>query len=306
MKNLIVPALGALAVALLIAAPAAQANSKYADVRVLTNDGLVLAEHRQYTDDVRIRTSTDADCFGPSNPSSGDSYRRKDPSVLGALIDSSRVDGDLKPLLITDGFVDEGFGFGVCDIGGIETVGFSYWYAAVNGVGATTGPDLIPVSNGDRNTWYLTTGNEPGFPSELLLRAPDLVEPNQPFEVKVTRVRADGSREPAEGVSVLGGTGGTTGPDGTVVLSVPEGVTNLGTEGESVDIPSASEFVCAAGPNQACPERGYGERIYGSRGPDEIRATRGEDFIVCGRGDDIVRAVEQGDFVGNDCEKVRR
>ena len=55
------------------------------------------------------------------------------------------MDDDLKPLMITDGFVDDGFGFGVCDIGGLETEGFSYWYSAVNGVSSSTGPDLIPV-----------------------------------------------------------------------------------------------------------------------------------------------------------------
>ncbi len=104
-------------------------GSKWADIRVVTHTGETLADHRQYTEWVKVKTSVDADCFGPSNPSTGDTYKVKEPTVLGTLIDASKIDDDLKPLMITDGFVDDGFGFGVCDIGGLETEGFSYWYS---------------------------------------------------------------------------------------------------------------------------------------------------------------------------------
>ena len=129
MRKLVAPAIGAIATVVLLAAPAADAKgSKWTDIRVVSNTGETLADHRQYTEEVKVKTSVEADCFGPSNPSTGDTYRVKDPNALGALIDASKKDTDLKPLKVTDGFVDDGFGFGVCDIGGLETEGFAYWY----------------------------------------------------------------------------------------------------------------------------------------------------------------------------------
>lgn len=305
MRRFIAPIAGALALAVLIAPQAAQAKSKYADVRVVTNAGNTLAELRQYTDDVKVKASEEADCFGPSNPSSNKKYNLTSPSVLGALIDASSSDHDLKPLSITDAFVDDGFGFGVCDIGGIETAGFSYWYSSANYVGASTGPDLIPVKNGDVNTWYLTTGDEAGFPNELVVKAPTRVTAGQDFTVKVTRFLSDGSKEPAAGVTVTGGSGGTTGPDGTVDVSVLEGTTSIGATGEGDDIPAAESPVCAAPMASLCP-RHFGIEIAGSPGDDEIVSTRGADTIECGKGQDVVRKAQKSDEIANDCEKVKR
>ena len=139
--KLVAPAIGAIATVVLLTAPTAQAKgSKWTDIRVVTNTGETLAEHRQYTEWVKVKTSVEADCFGPSNPSTGETYKVKEPTVLGTLIDAAKSDDDLDPLSITDGFVDDGFGFGVCDIGGLETEGFSYWYSSVNGISSSTGP----------------------------------------------------------------------------------------------------------------------------------------------------------------------
>ena len=305
MRKLIAPAIGAIASVVLFAAPAADANSKWADVRVVTNDGTTLAEHRQYTDDVRVRASEEADCFGESNPSSNRDYKLNDPTVLGALLDAAKNDRDLRPVLITDAFFDDFGSFGVCEIGGVEPTGFSYWYSSVNGEGAVAGPNQIPVENGDRNVWYLTTGNEPGFPNELRLKSPTRVSPGVPFEVKVTRLLSDGSREPATGVRILGGSGGVTGPDGKAVVSVPAGKTKLRAEGAPDDIPSAAKRVCAAADLSDCPKR-FGLKIRGSANPDEIRGTRGADNIKCGRGIDIVREAQKKDSIAKSCEKVRR
>jgi hypothetical protein len=301
MRKLVAPAIGAIATFVLLAVPTAQAKSKYTDIRVVTNDGTTLADHRQYTDDVKVKTSVEADCFGPSNPSSGDSYKLKDPNVLGALIDASKFDSDLKPLMITDAFVDDSFGFGVCDIGGLETEGFAYWYSAVNGVGSSTGPDLIPVSNGDRNLWYLTTGDEPGFPSELTLKTPARAVAGEPFTVKVTRLLPDGTKEPAEGASV---NGATADEDGKVEIQA-KGTITLRATGNSDDAPSALVDMCVGAELSDCPKH-MGIEISGSAGDDEIEGTKGPDAIDCGKGEDIVRNAQNSDEIAGSCEKVKR
>ncbi len=138
-----------------------------------------------------------------------------------------------------------------------------------------------------------------------MVKAPARVTAGQDFTIKVTRFLSDGSKEPAEGVTVTGGSGGTTGPDGTVDVSVPEGTTRLGATGESDDIPAAAASVCAAPMASLCP-RHVGIEIAGSPGDDEIVGTRGADTIECGRGHDVVRKAQKSDEIANDCEKVKR
>jgi len=303
MRKLVAPAIGAIATVVLLTAPAVDAKSKYADVRVVTNTGETLADHRQYTDDVRVRTSVDADCFGPSNPSSGDSYGLNSPNVLGALIDVSKINSELKPLKITDAFVDDGFGFGVCDIGGLETEGFAYWYSAVNGAGSTTGPDLIPVRNGDSNLWYLTTGDEPGFPAELILRVPARVLTGETFTARVVRALPDGTKEPAGGAEV---NGLPTDENGEIELDIGEpGEVTVRATGESDDVPSASTSICVGAELSDCPKK-RGILIFGSPGDDEIESGKGPDQINCGKGKDVVREAQKSDDIAGSCEKVRR
>lgn len=302
MRKLAAPAIGAIATVVLLTAPAADAKSQYADIRVVTNSGETLADHRQYTDDVKVKTSVEADCFGPSNPSTGDDYKLKDPTVLGALIDASKSDADLKPLMITDGFVDDGFGFGVCDIGGLETEGFAYWYSAVNKAGSTTGPDLIPVSNGDLNLWYLTTGDESGFPSELVLKAPKRVVAGEPFTAKVRRLLPDGTKEYAVGVNIGDA---VTDELGEAELTLSAGTGTIRATGGPDDVPSAEVLICAAADLADCPEN-RGILIYGSAGADGIRGTDGPDVIDCGKGEDIVRRAQSSDEIADNCEKVKR
>jgi hypothetical protein len=303
MRKLVAPAIGAIATVVLLTAPSADAEgSKWTDVRVVSHSGETLAEHRQYTESARVRTSVEADCFGPSNPSTGETYKVKEPTVLGALIDASKMDDDLKPLMITDGFVDDGFGFGVCDIGGLETEGFSYWYSSVNGTGSTTGPDLIPVQNGDANLWYLTTGSESGFPSELRLKAPARALVDEPFTAKVTRLLPDGSKEPAEGVAVEGE---EADENGEVQITVEEsGGKFLRALGGLEDVPSAIASVCISDVLSDCPRR-QGIVIYGSASDDEIKGTKGADLIDCGKGKDVVREAQNTDKISDSCEKVK-
>lgn len=297
-----------LASALLLAGPSAAIGaSRFADVRVVTNDGQTLTDVRQYTDDVRVKASSEADCFGDGNPSSNQRYRLRRPNTLGALVDAASFDRALRPLMVTDAFFDDGYGFGVCDIGGIETEGFSYWYLAVNGEGATTGPDLIPVHNRDRHLWYLTSGSEAGFPAELELRAPARAVVGEPFTVRVLRHFADGTREPAVGVTVTGALAAPTDAEGRTQATVTGAKNDLRATGGTDDAPSAELRVCGSDTLADCPPR-RGLRIYGSSGPDRIRATRGPDKINCGRGRDIVyiRRGERDDRIARSCERVIR
>lgn len=306
MRQFIAPAIGAIATFALVGAPAADAKSKFADIRVVTKDGTTLADHRQYTDNVRFRASEDAGCFGESNPSSNKRYKLDDPTVLGALIDASKNDRGLKPLLITDAFVDDFDSFGVCGIGGVEgssVFGESYWYSAINGAAAQAGPNQIPVENGDNHLWYFATGAEEAI-SELVLKAPVRVIAGERFTVRVLRIKPNGSKKAAQGVKVTNGLSRTNEKGKTKVI-LDEGKTDLVASGRRDDVPSAEVAVCAAADLSECP-RYRGLKIFGSKNDDEIRGTRGSDKINCGRGQDIVRDAQRRDEIASNCERVRR
>jgi hypothetical protein len=317
---------GAVIAFLVLSAPAA-ASTKWADVRVVTHTGRTLAEFRQYTGAVTVRASRKADCFGADNPSSGKRYRLKDPNALGILKDGTASDRSLRPLLITDAFVDDGFGLGVCSIGAFDTVDFSYWYLAVNRVAASTGANQTTLRNGDKVLWYLTSGNETGLPKELSLSGPASAKPGRPFTVRATRFASDGKSSPAAGVSVTadGKPVGKTGPDGELTATLPASAT-LQATGTRNDAPSNRVDVCVSADSGRCPDA-HGKTIYGSdhadlikgtRGPDRISArggadvvnlrSGGEDRVNCGGGNDevILDRGDRDDHIASSCERVSR
>jgi hypothetical protein len=302
----IAPAIGAIASVVLITAPAAEAKSKWADIRIVTSSGDTLADHRQYTDDVKVKSSEDADCFGESNPSSDDRYALDDPTTLGTLIDATKADRELKPLLITDAFFAEFGSFGVCGIGefvGSPVFGEEYWYSAVNGTGATAGPNQIPVHNRDSHLWYFATGAEEAI-SELEIATPYEVQANDPFEVEVIRKLPDGTTEPAAGVDVTQASEPTD-TEGKTTVEVGPGTSFLVATGTSDDVPSRATEVCADA-RFDCPNGPF-QTIFGSPVRDKIKATRGPDAIDCGRGKDVVKKAESGlDEIAGNCEKVKR
>ena len=102
-------------------AASAAASTKWADLRVVTHTGRTLAEFRQYTGSTTVRSSTKGDCFG--SPSTNKRYTMGDANALGIVKDALESDHALSPLVLTDAFVDDGFGLGVCTIGGFTTVG---------------------------------------------------------------------------------------------------------------------------------------------------------------------------------------
>jgi len=280
-------AIAAAIVIVLIAAGSAAAKTKWANLRVVTHTGRTLAEFRQYTGSTTVRSSTKADCFG--SPSKDKRYRLDSPNALGILKDALRSDRALRPLVLSDAFVDDGFGLGVCSMGGFETVGFSYWNLAVNHVVSATGASLTPVHNGDRILWYFTSGSEPASgPKELVLKAPASATPGDPFTVKVLRFTGQGKSSPAGGVDVTAGDRrvGTTRPNGEARVRLPRSAT-LEATGTPNDIPSNHVAVCVSAAQSRCPDT-HGKRIYGSKHADRVKGTRGWDRIKARGGADVV------------------
>lgn len=319
-------AIAAATVILLILADPATARTTGADVRVVTHTGRTLAEFRQYTGATTVRSSTAADCFG--SPSRNKRYRMNDANALGIVKDALASDRALNPLVLTDAFVDDGFGLGVCTIGGLTTAGSSYWDLIVNHVTSSTGASITPVHDGDHVLWYFTSGNEPRSGArELVLKAPASATSGDPFTAKVVRFTSDGKSSPAAGVAVMAGDRrvGTTGPDGKARVRVT-GSATLDATGTANDIPSNHVAVCVATKGKRCPNApgeqmygsGHGDRIKGTSGPDRISArggadvvnlrSGGDDRVSCGGGRDevVLEHGDRDDHIASSCERVRR
>ncbi|MGH2981071.1 MAG: DUF4430 domain-containing protein, partial [Solirubrobacterales bacterium] len=161
------------------AAPAAAAVR--ADVRVLATDGRVLADQRQFTGTVAVRTDPGADCFGPGTGGSGNAVAVPGATALGIVWDASGAARHLRPVSVTDAF---GFGLGICGFGAAKAAGNSSWYLKVNNVGAQVGGDQYRIKTGDEVLWYLAPSFP--YPDELALRAPGRAAAGQPFRVRVT------------------------------------------------------------------------------------------------------------------------
>ena len=305
-------------------AASAAASTKWADLRVVTHTGRTLAEFRQYTGSTTVRSSKKGDCFG--SPSRDKRYRIDDANALGIVKDALESDKSLRPLVLTDAFVDDGFGLGVCTIGGFTTVGSSYWDLVVNHVASSSGASLTPVHNGDQILWYFTSGNEPlSGPRELALSAPARAKPGKPFTVKASRYTSAGKSSPAAGVTVAadGKSLGKTGSEGQLTATLQDSAT-LEADGTPNDVPSNRVRVCVG--SGQCPAA-HGKVIYGSEHADRIRGTHGRDRIAarggsdvvnlrsggrdrvnCGGGDDevIVDSGDRNDHISSSCERVQR
>ena len=268
------------------AAGSAGAKTHFGDVRVVTHTGRTLAEFRQYTGSTTVRSKKGKDCFG--SRSSGKRYRLDGANALGIVKDALVSDRDLRPLVLSDAFVDDGFGLGVCGIGGFTTAGFSFWDLIRNNLAATTGAEFVPVRNGDEVLWYFTSGSEPSSgPRELVLRAPALAGPGDAFTVKVVRF-TKGKSSPGSGVGVFAGSRrlGTTNSDGELRVRLSSSAV-LDATGTPNDIPSNHVGVCVSANPSQCPDA-HGKRIYGSAHADRIDGTRGWDRIDARGGGDVV------------------
>ncbi len=235
----------ALALALVLSSTAlAFAKGPVADLRVVGSGGKVLAESSFGAGgDISIKTSPKATCFGPGTGGSGKSVTVKGATALGMLARGAKFIAALKPLSITDSFVDE-FGLGMCGIGGIEGTGMNSWYLKVNHKSPSVGGEAVPVKKGDQVLWAY--GSYP-YPDELVLSAPDEVQAGVPFGVRVFAYDEKGKKTPAAGATVSGASGPTDSQGrATVTLAAPARL--VARHGK--DTPSSREAVCVGG---KCP-----------------------------------------------------
>lgn len=317
-------AVAAVLVTFIALVASAAASTKWADLRVVTHTGRTLAEFRQYTGSTTVHSSTKGDCFG--SPSSNKGYKMDDANALGIVKDAMSSDRSLRPLVLTDAFVGDGFGLGVCTMGGFTTAGPSFWDLVVDHVASSTGASLTPVHNGDEVLWYFTSGKEPiSGPHELVLSAPASARPGKPFTVKATRYTSSGRGSPAAGVTVTadGKSIGRTASNGELEATMADSAT-LQADGTANDVPSNDVRVCVG--SGQCPDAhgkviygsGHADRIKGTKGPDRITArgggdvvdlrSGGKDRVSCGGGRDevIVGSGDRNDHIAPSCERTKR
>ena len=276
-------ALLAFAIVLLaLLAPAASAAPVSVDLRVVDTAGFTMAEQTQFTDTVTFRSSPEANCFGPGTEGSGENVTIQGPTALGAVVDASQADSDLRPIWVTDHF---DFGLGLCAIGGKEPTSSGFWYLKVNHVGSQVGGDQAVVKTADQVLWYLAPEFPP--PDELELVAPTQARPGEPFQVTVFSYADDGTKSPAAG-AVVSGAFEPTGADGTTTITPPaEGTFPLQARRGS-DIPSNVVNLTANSELDPCAAE-VAEEIIGTRKREKINGTPGPDAVTARGGKDRVR-----------------
>jgi hypothetical protein len=297
------------------AASAAKARTVGAELRVVGPSGQSLAQLTQYTGTVNVGTDPGAQCFGPGTGGSGNEVRVAGSTALGIVDDASSAARDLRPLSVTDAF---DFGLGVCGIGGFQAQGAASWYLKHNHVGAVVAGDQLALKKGDEVLWYLAPTFP--YPPELGLEAPGNAKPGSEVPVQVIAYADDGTRTPAAGATVSGGTAAvTTDAQGNATVSVGSGDTTLrATRG--TDIPAGEDKVCVADSVSQCSPQhliagtGKPEKVKGTKLADKIKARArndrvkarggGPDRINCGAGKRDL-AIVDADDTARACEKVK-
>jgi hypothetical protein len=322
--------LASAAILLFASASQAAAQTIPSDLRVVASDGQELADVRQYVGKTVVPTSPEADCFGPGNRGSGNKVTQVGPDALSVVVEASATKDRLRPMLLTDAFLDDGFGLGICAIGGLEPPPSGFWYLKVNHKNPNLGGSLVTVGPGTETLWYLTPTFPPG--SELVLNAPARTAPGVPVRVEVLAYSDEGVPSPATG-AVIEGAGAPLTVDASgganVTFAAPGMPVLRATRGG--DIPSQALPVCVASPVTQCPDV-RGREILGTDGPENIVGTLGvdqvrpragndniksrgggdlvvsrgggKDKVKCGGGKDVVRA-DKSDRIGKSCEKVK-
>jgi hypothetical protein len=317
-------AAGAAAVAFLAIASSAAASPKTngVDLRVVAGDGTELANLIQYTSTTRIPTDKHAKCFGPGTRGSGDPFTLRGATALGAIRDAMPVAPGLRPLSITDHFLDS-FGPGICAIGGLQPPSTGYWDLRVNHADSTIGGGQ-PVADGDEVLWWEASNYPPG--DELALDVPAGATPGLPVQVTVLGYDVDtGVSHPEQGASVDFAALPTDANGHTDVTFPTPGTAGVQAR-RSGDIPTTTYQVCVKANADHCPAA-FGREIHGSRRGDHVATTPGDDFIDaaggedtvnirkggrdivgCGGGSDRVVATkgDHDDKIGKSCEKVIR
>jgi hypothetical protein len=281
-----------IAVALL--GPAGASASVGADLRVVGSGG-ALDDLTQYSDTTTMPTNPQAECFGPGSGGSGQSVTVPGANALGVVVEAAKSRNQLNPLLLTDTFVPQGFGLGVCAIGGQVASGSAFWYTKVNHVGLQVGGSQFAIHAGDQVLWYLS----PNFPAppELVLNAPVRQPAGSPFSVQVLAYADDGTATPAAGAVISGGASPvTTDTSGIAQVTLNGAGTAQIQATRGADIPSAVTTICASGQGTDCPAA-PGRLIVGSDGVDAITGTGGPDRIKPRGSRDGVRALAGDDKI---------
>jgi hypothetical protein len=78
---------------------------------------------------------------------------------LGIVVEAAKSRSGLNPLLLTDTFVSQGFGLGVCGIGGQVASGSAFWYTKVDHTGLQVGGSQFAIHAASRcsGTWRRTS-----------------------------------------------------------------------------------------------------------------------------------------------------
>jgi hypothetical protein len=308
----------------------AAAQTVPSDLRVVTSGGENLADVRQYVGKTNVPTSPAADCFGPGNQGSGNKVPQVGPDALSVVVEASAAKDRLSPVLVTDAFLVDGFGLGLCSVGGHTAPATGFWYLKINHRNPNLGGSLVTVGPDTETLWYLAQ-NFPA-PPELSLNAPARALPGVPVGVQVLSYADDGSPSAATGAAVTGGSAPVpvdSSGGATVTFPSPGRYVLSATRGS--DIPSQSLEVCVADPLTDCPVA-RGREILGTDGPDNVVGTLGSDRIgpragndnikgragndvivsrgggadrvKCGGGEDLVRA-DKRDRFGKSCERAK-
>ncbi len=226
----------------------AVAKGTRADLRVVGGGSKILAEGTFQTGTTTIPTSKNATCLGKGSGGSGKGVQVKGATALGLLAQGAKSTSALRPLLVTDHFLDE-FGLGLCGIGGFKASGSKSWYLKVNHKNPELGGDSVKLKAGDEVLWALASYP---YPNELSLVAPTSVTAGVPFEVTVYSYSDKGKRKPAVGAKVTGGQAPTDAAGhATVVLSSPTSL--VATHGK--DIPSNQALIACVTDSTGAPVR---------------------------------------------------
>jgi hypothetical protein len=303
---------------LLAPAPPVSARPIPVGLHVESGSNRSLTADTYLTDATSVRTTTTSGCNG-----SGARKSLTRPTALGVLDDAARVNGRLRPLAVSDEF---SFGLLVCGIGDDVAGGdSSFWLYKVNHVAPEVGADAYRVRRDDQVLWYFVDnvrGRNTG--DELGLVAPARARRGNAFEVKAYAYDSSGTRTPAEGALVVGGSrAARTDTSGVAHVTVERNANVRLRATRGSDIASAPVEVCVNRRLSSCPSK-RGKRIHGSRraeriagsgGPDRVFAGGGDDRVLvrrgardkvsCGRGRDVVLA-GRADRIRRDCEVVRR
>jgi len=231
-------------ISMLALAGGAAAKGPVASLRVVGKSGKVLDESSlALGGQVSIKPSPKATCFGPGTGGSGKKRSLKGNSALGMLVRAAQFTAALKPVLVTDHFIDE-FGLGICAVGSSKATSKSSWFVKLNHRAQTVGGESVKVRGGDEVLWAY--GGYP-YPDELVLSAPAEAQANVPFNVQVFSYDEKGKKKPASGATVTGASGPTDQAGrASVTLAAPA----LLSASLGKDIPSAGVQVCVDG---KCP-----------------------------------------------------